>query len=279
MKKFLVYFTIVVMVFSLTACGEKENNYDEEKRDNVQAESKHTSEDLTEDINLLLPDLDEVTEMNVYRMSNNTILFRNGDTSVVALGYDATYSDYMALIGNHVDVLFLEELNEDTFSNLKDAYEYGSIDTIYVPKGADKAYMKRLEEFFYESEVIQLKKKGKEFVVGEMVICVVNVLDEGVAFTLTHGQDNFLVANNSSHNLGDLQNEDITVAFAPYSVARMLKKVDYYICQSEGGEPPVEEFSDICIQYILPGNKLVYGQHTKEGMFFEDSFTPTSKQK
>ena len=277
MKKFLVYFTIVVMVFSLTACGEKENNYDEEKRDNVQAERKHTPEDLNEDIKLLLPDSNEVTEMNVYRMSNNTILFRNGKTSVVALGYDAIYSDYLALAGNHVDVLFLEELNEDTFGNLKDAYEYGSIDTIYVPKGADKAYMKHLKEFFYESEVIQLKEKGKKFVVGEMVISVVNVLDEGVAFTLTHGHDSFLVANNEFHNLSYLKNEENKVAFAPYSVARKLTNIDYYICLPEGGDPPVEEFSSICIQYVIPEIGAFYGQHTKDGVFFNTSFTPTGK--
>jgi len=50
MKKLLVYLTMIVMMFSFTACNEKVNNFDEERRDNVQKEGESTSEYLKQDI-------------------------------------------------------------------------------------------------------------------------------------------------------------------------------------------------------------------------------------
>lgn len=227
-----------------------------------------------------LPNPDEATEMVVYHTASGSVVFKNGDFSVVSLGKNAKFSDYLGLAGNHVDVLFLTDTTETTFDNLTETYVYGSVDTIYVPSGANKVYMERLKEHYEDrTKIVRLKKKGEKFVLNEFVVRVFDVTEGSIAFSLTHGHDNFLVAQEEGHNLKALKNTSLKAVFAPLQAAKELEKVDYYVCKvaKDAPVPATEEVSGICIQYCVPGSRLLYGLQLKDELIFDASFTLTGK--
>ncbi len=232
--------------------------------------------------NKSLPDPSLATEMGMYHAPGGSVIFRCGENSVVSLGKNAKFSDYLSYAGGHVNVLFLTDVTETTFDNLLDTFVYGSVDTIYVPKGASKEYMKRLKNKYGDSaKIVHLKKKGEKFVLagGEMVVRVFDVADDSIAFSVTHGYDNFLVAQESTHNLKVLKDTSIAVAFAPIEAVNELEKVNYLLCKvpKDGVAPATEDFSSVCVQYHVTGSRLIYGFHTNEETLFDASFTLTGK--
>lgn len=229
--------------------------------------------------NKSLPDPSLATEMSIYHAPSGSVIFHCNEMSIVSLGKNAKFSDYLLQAGGHVNVLFLTDTTETTFDNLTDAYVYGSIDTIYVPKGADKEYMERLKKKHgEETKIVRLKKKGERFVLGEMVVRVFSVSDDSIAFSLTHGYDNFLVAQ-QPHNLKELKNTSIKAAFAPIEALEGLKKVDSLLCKvpKDSPEPTKEDFSYVCKQYCVSGSRLIYAVHMKDSLDFDASFTQTGK--
>lgn len=236
-----------------------------------------------------LPDPDAATEMSVRRYEGNTVVFRCGDYGVAGLGEFQPFAHAVAF--GHLDALFVETADDSFHKGWgDDPYNFGTIDKIYVAAGADEAFIEDITEYFYDSEIIQLKKKGEKFVAGEMVVRVLSVYGEeiegengeeflgGIAFSVTHGHNTYLVSNDNYTVLKPYRNKRFDVAFAPIRGGEQLENVKYYVCQvGEGSAGTPEEMSSICEQFLEPERRDIYGICDGKDVYFDATFVVTGR--
>lgn len=225
--------------------------------------------------NKSLPNPEEATVLSMYKTKAGSVVFSTADFNIVSIAPGAKYNDYLSYCNNsHVNVIFLRDCTETGYDNMVELHKRGSFSKIYLPKNASKDFVKRLKRHFPDVNIEKLKSKGEKFVLGEMVVRVFDSVESGFAFSVTHGFSNFLVADENS-NVKALKDKEISVLIGALEPAKDLQKVDYYISTSDNVDAATA--STFCMQYCVPGSRVIYGIHDKELLEFDVSFDLTGK--